>query len=149
MKKSIVTAALCLMVGLSTTFANIKEAVNEKVMNSFKKEFVGAQEVNWENGRTYAKATFKLNDQILFAYYSQEGQLLAVTRNLVSGQLPINLLADLKKTYNGYWISDLFEISSDGATNYYVTLESADFIVVLKSAGSAGWEVFKKDRKNS
>ncbi len=148
MKKSILIGALLLMVGLSTTFANIKETVNERVLNSFNKEFVGAKEVNWENGKTFAKATFKLNNQVMFAYYSQDGELLAVTRNLISGQLPISLLADLKKNYSDYWITDLFEMANNQETSYYITLESASQTIVLRSVGAAGWETFKKEKKS-
>jgi len=56
--------------------------------------------VQWEASKTYAKATFKLNDQVMFAYYTPDGDMLAITRNIVSTQLPINLLADIKKNYS-------------------------------------------------
>ena len=89
-----------------------------------------------------------MNDQVMFAYYNGEGELLGVTRNIVSSQLPISLLADLKKNYSEYWISDLFEMASNSETDYYVTLESADSTLVLKSSGSASWNVYKKIKKN-
>ncbi|MDF2190852.1 hypothetical protein [Paraflavitalea sp. CAU 1676] len=147
MKKTILTWVLLLAVGLSATFAHKTENVNEQVINSFKKEFASAQDVSWEKSKDISKATFKLNDQVMFAYYSEEGNLLAVVRNIVSGQLPINLLSDLKKSYAGYWISDLFEMASENTTYYYVTVQNSDQTVVLKSFGSAGWETFKKDKK--
>lgn len=147
MKKSILTWVLLLTVGLSTTFAHKYENVNEQVINSFKKEFASAQDVSWEKSKDISKATFKLNDQVMFAYYTEEGSLLAVVRNIVSSQLPINLLSDLKKNYAGYWISDLFEMASDNTTYYYVTLQNSDQSVVMKSFGAAGWETFKKDKK--
>lgn len=146
MKTRILTIALSLMIGLSS-FANNKEIVNERILSSFNKEFAGAQEVNWVNGKTFAKATFKLSNQVMFAYYSPEGELLAVTRNITSGQLPINLLADLKKSYQEYWITDLFEMVSDNETIYYVTLESASQTLVMKSHAIQGWEVYKKEKK--
>jgi hypothetical protein len=52
------------------------------------------------------------------------------------------------KNYKDSWITDLFEIASNGETNYYVTLEGAESTVILKSAGVAGWEQFKKEKKN-
>ena len=85
----------------------------------------------------------------MFAYYSEAGELIAVTRNIVSSQLPIALLTTLKKNYNSYWISDLFEISSNNDASYYVTLQSADQTVVLKSNGISGWEVYKKEKKTA
>ena len=148
MKKRILAWALLLTIAATSTFANTREGTNERVINSFKKEFAAARDVQWEQTRNYVKATFTLNEQVLFAFYSQDGELLALTRNIVSGQLPINLLADLKKNYNGYWITDLFEMAADNSTSYYVTLESADYTIILKSNGPDGWEIYKKERKN-
>jgi hypothetical protein len=147
MKKSILTWVLLLTVGLSSTFAHIKENVNEQVISAFKKDFATAQDVSWEKSKEISKATFKLNDQVMFAYYAEGGNLLAVIRNIVSTQLPINLLSDLKKNYSGYWISDLFEMASDDATSYYVTVENGDQSIVLKSSGLNAWETFKKEKK--
>jgi hypothetical protein len=147
MKKSILTWALLLIVGIGSSFANKFENVNEQVISSFKKDFAAAQSVSWEKTKDISKATFKLNDQVMFAYYAEDGNLLAVIRNIVSGQLPISLLSDLKKNYSSYWISDLFEIAADDATSYYVTIEDGNQKIVLKSQGSIGWETFKKDKK--
>jgi len=116
MKKSILSLALMLMIGLSSTFANYAEGVNQKVMSSFNKEFANAKDVKWESGKDYVKATFTLNGQILFAYYSENGEMLAMTRNILSSQLPINLLNDLKKDYSSFWITDLFEMAAGNET---------------------------------
>lgn len=150
MKHRILTLALLLSLSLSNIFANTNEdVVNYKAANSFKKEFSQAQEVKWENSRQYVKATFKLNDQLMVAYYSNTGELLGITRNLTTSQLPINLLADVKKNHKNAWITDLFEITANEETNYYITLEDADQTVVLKSLGSYGWTTFKKEKKNA
>jgi hypothetical protein len=147
MKKSILTWALIVMVGISTSFAHGIEGVSEKVMSSFKKDFTEAQNVQWESSKEFAKATFSLHGQVMFAYYNNEGNMLAVTRNIVAAQLPINLLKEVKSNYNEYWISDLFEMSSNDDTSYYITLETGDQKLVLKSNDSKNWEVYKKERK--
>src|SRR5687767_13592663 len=147
MKKSILTWALIVMVGVSTSFAHGIEGVSEKIMNSFKKEFADAKDVQWESTKDFAKATFTIHGQVMFAYYNGEGNQLALTRNIVASQLPITLLSDVKKNYSEYWISDLFEMSSNNETTYYITLETGDQKLVLKSNDSRNWEVFKKDRK--
>ncbi len=147
MKKSILTWVLLLTVSISSTFANTIENVSETVISSFKKDFASAQDVTWEKSKEVSKATFKFNDQVMFAYYAEDGNLLAVIRNIVSTQLPINLLSDLKKNYGSYWISDLFEMAADNSTSYYVTLQSGDQTIVLKSYSSTGWETFKKEKK--
>ncbi|WEK36689.1 MAG: hypothetical protein P0Y53_04170 [Candidatus Pseudobacter hemicellulosilyticus] len=148
MKKSIIAGVLFLMLGWGSAFARNEEIISERVINSFKKEFTGAQEVSWEGQKTFAKATFKLNNQVMFAYYSKEGELMAVIRNMASGQLPIGLLTELKKNYQQYWITDLFEKASNGSSNYFVTLENGDETLVLKADGLAGWQLFKVTKNN-
>ena len=147
MKKSILTWALILMVGVSTSFAHGIEGVSERVMDSFKKEFSEAQNVQWESTKDFAKATFTIHGQVMFAYYNAEADLLAVTRNIVAAQLPISLLSEVKKSYGEYWISDLFEMSSNENTTYYITLENGNQKLVLKSDDSSSWELYKKEKK--
>ncbi len=148
MKKRILTLALLLTLSISSIFANTVEGVSQKVMNSFKSEFSEARDVKWESGRDFVKATFTLHQQVMFAYYSVDGDQIAVSRNIISNQLPLNLLADLKKNYAGFWISDLFEMATKGETAYYMTVQNGDYNIVLKSNGSTGWGVYKKDKKN-
>jgi hypothetical protein len=148
MKKRILTMALLLTLSISSIFANTVEGVSQKVMNSFKSEFSDARDVKWETAKEFVKATFKLHEQVMFAYYSIDGEQLAVSRNIVSNQLPLNLLADLKRNYTGFWISDLFEMATKGDTAYYMTVENGDYSIVLKSNGSSGWDVYKRDKKN-
>jgi hypothetical protein len=149
MKKSILMWAMMLTMGLSSVFANNEETINQKAVSSFKKDFTQARDVKWKSSKDFVKATFKLNDQVMFAYYSQSGELMAVTRNIVSSQLPITLLSILKNNYNTYWISDLFEVSTSTDASYYITLQNADQTLVLKSDGMNGWGIHKKERKNS
>lgn len=148
MKKSILMWAMMFTMGLSTVFANNEKTISQKAVSSFKKDFTNAQDVKWESTKDYAKATFKLNDQVMFAYYSQTGDLMGITRNILSTQLPISLLSNLKKNYSSYWITDLFEISSSNEASYYVTVQNGDQTLVLKSSGITGWEVYKKEKRN-
>lgn len=150
MKKSILSIAVLLMMGISVFAAKDDEAnVNQLAVRSFHREFVRAKNVKWEQKANYVKVEFTLNDQVLFAYYNNEGENTAIVRNIVSDQLPINLLTSLKNDYTGFWISDLFEVATGDITNYYVTLENADKKIVLKSFGVEGWEVYSKSRKNA
>lgn len=147
MKKVLFSVALMLMIGMSSSFANKIENVNQRVINSFQKDFSAAKDVKWEATKDYAKATFNLNGRIMFAFYSEAGEMIAMTRNIVSSQLPINLLQELKKDYSNYWISDLFEMATGNETVYYVTVEDANNVIVLKSTDAISWEQFKKEKK--
>jgi len=147
MKKVLFSLALLLIVGVGSSFANKIDNVNQKVISSFQKDFAAAKDVKWESSKDYAKATFNLNGAVMFAYYSESGEMIAMTRNIVSTQLPINLLTELKKDYSNYWISDLFEMATGNETAYYVTVENADHVLVLKSTDATSWKLFKKEKK--
>ena len=147
MKKTILALAVILTVGLTSAFANKGGDIRDAEA-SFKNDFANASNVSWQQGKVYAKATFTLNNQVLYAYYSNENnQLLAVVRNILSDQLPINLFTSLKKDYTGHWITGLFEVAKEDHTSYYATLENGDETIVLKSNNLSDWSLYKKARK--
>ncbi|HLK30209.1 MAG TPA: hypothetical protein VKT28_16630 [Puia sp.] len=149
MKKIIFATAMMLTVGMTSVFANTKDEVNNQVTTSFSKDFATAKDVRWQTTSKYVKATFTMDNQVMYAYYGENGELMGVVRNILSDKLPINLMSGLKKNYSEYWISELFEMASEGQSNYYVTLETSDETLVLKSNGSNDWTVYKRTKKNN
>lgn len=144
MKKIIIILGLVLTV--STSFAGV-ETVSSQALNTFNTEFAGATDVVWTIGNGLYKVSFTMNDQKLFAYYNKSGDFIAVTRNISSVQLPVNLKRSLKKVLGNSWVSDLFEITNSEKTSWYVTLETADSKLVLKSDNGGRWTVFQKIEK--
>jgi hypothetical protein len=145
MKKILFVLGFLAIVGFSNAYPS--ERVSPKVLSSFKSEFSNATDVQWETGNNYFRATFSMNDQRVFAYYSIEGELISVARYISSVQLPVNLFANLKNDYNKYWISDLFEVSNSEGVHYYVTLENADTKLVMKSSNGGSWVTYSKSKK--
>ena len=121
--------------------------VTETVLRSFNNAFKNATDVNWTTTEHFYKVNFSLNDEYVTAYYNQEGQMIAMTRNIVSKQLPLTLQVALKNNYAQFWISDLFEITNEEGTAYYVTLENADSRIIMKSNLESTWTVYKKSSK--
>ena len=145
--KKIILIMSVIIAGFAPVYADKGKEVSQIANASFAKDFVAAKNANWEQHKNYAKVTFNLNDQVMFAYYSNEnGQLLAVARNILSDQLPISLMTSFKKDYSGYWISDLFEMAADGQTSYYATIQNAEQTLILKSSGFE-WSVYKTEKK--
>jgi uncharacterized protein YxeA len=148
MKKMILSLAAVMMMGFSVFANGTDNVVTQEARDAFKKDFATASDIRWEQtNNNFLKATFSLNGQILTAYYFANGDLRAVVRNITSDQLPINLLTSLRRDYTAFWISDLFEISSDGQTTYYVTIENSDKKIVLKSDDLSSWGIYSKERK--
>jgi hypothetical protein len=155
MKKMILSLALiiCSMVTViagktpGTPVSTMKEEVNAKVLGAFKKEFTSAREITWTIAGNYYQASFVYNDQHIAAYYSIEGELMALTRYISPADLPLALQSNLKKNYADYWISDLFEVANEEGTTYYITLEDAEVKMVLKATDGSNWKHFKKVKK--
>jgi len=147
MKKMILSLATVLMMGFGAFATGNDGIVSQQTRDAFKKDFSTASNISWEQKNNFIKATFSLDGQILTAYYNTDGDLKAVVRNILSDQLPLSLLADLRKEYTDYWITDLFEISADGQTTYYATVENSNKKIVLKSDDVSSWDVYSKERK--
>ena len=149
MKKIILTWAVILSVGLTSAFATADGGIDKGTIASFKKEFTTASNVSWNTESVYAKATFTINDQVMFAYYSRENnELIALARNLSSRQLPLHLLTSLKKECDGYWISNIFEVAKPDHTSYFATLENSDETIILEAVGATEWHLYKKTKKS-
>ena len=146
MKKIMMMLAMVLTIGTTYAFTG-EEVVNKQALSAFKAEFAGATDAAWSVGTEYYRVSFTLNDQKLFAFYSTEGEFMAVSRYISSLQLPLNLQSSLKRFYNNYWVTDLFELARNNGTGYYVTLENADSKIVLKSTDGSDWSVYQKYKK--
>ena len=145
MKKILFVLGLLAVMGVSNAYPS--EKVSPKVLASFKSEFSSAKNVEWETGNNYFRATFSMNEQRVFAYYSVDGELISVARYISTIQLPINLFSNLKNDYSKYWISDLFEVSNSEGLHYYVTLETADTKLVMRSSNGSSWNTYSKNKK--
>ena len=145
MKRLLVTLTIALSFISLSSFAN--DEVSPRAIKSFNSSFKDATEVKWTITDDYFKADFALNGQYVSAFYDTEGKMIALTRNISSLQLPIALQAELKKGYDAYWISDVIEVANETGTSYYITLETADTQLELKSEGDF-WNNFKKQRKS-
>jgi hypothetical protein len=148
MKRLFVTLTLALSLISMSSFAADEYQISDAAIKSFHSSFKTASEVSWTLSGSLYKANFLLNGQYVAAYYDAEGEMKAMTRNISSTQLPIALQASLKKNYDGYWITDLFEVANEDGTAYYITLENADSKITMKSTPNTEWSNYKKVRKS-
>lgn len=132
---------------LATT-SNAADIVSPNALKSFENTFTNATEAAWTITANFYKVQFLLNGQTLTAFYNEDGKLMGVSRNISSLQLPIILQTQLKKEFAKYWITELFEMSTDNGAEYYLTMEDADTKTILKSSiASTSWMVYKKFKK--
>lgn len=141
--KFIAIAALILTMSTTRSLAGPDHGISSQLRTAFQKDFNKAELVDYTSSKDYTRLTLKVNDMIVFAYYSENGELLATTRNITSTQLPLPLLLDLKKHYGNCWITDLFEMNNGEHSNYYITMENADTKINLRSIDNNSWETVR------
>ena len=144
MKKIVLTLVTALII-VTSVFAT-KEVTSE-VLGAFNAKFPGAKEVSWSSGRNYYKATFIFSGTQMVAWYEMSGKLISVTRNMSSTELPLYLRNSIKNNYTNYWITDLVEESNKNGFTFYITLENADYKIVLVSKKGSDWELDEKHEK--
>jgi hypothetical protein len=152
MKKLITAAVLSTVLLVNAAFANKtnrnkNEDVNYKVETTFKQEFATAKEVSWQKTDNYYKAVFKINNELVNAFFTPDGEMLGVVHNMLSTQLPISLQTSLRKEYDGYWITDLFEFARQDSNGYFITIENADKKITLQSTDGSSWSTYSKVKK--
>ena len=141
MKKLLILIAIVFATQLS--FASETPAAS-LAKTSFSNDFYTATNVEWQHTDSYEKVSFNMNNAVMNAYYTPDGELIAVVRNIIAEQLPLKLLIELKKDYGCFWISDLFEVVNESQDDYYITVEDADTKLVLKAKVNKSWKVYKR-----
>ena len=148
MKKvtTILTAALMLFSVFA--FATNKDNVTAKVKASFVKDFSTATDVSWEKSNDFYMATFTMNQLEVNAAYDEAGELVATSRSIATGQLPLSVSMAITKKYVGYTISPkVMELNYEGITRYYLYVENDQQVLKLKCSGSGYIEVERKTKK--
>src|SRR6185503_17077494 len=120
MKKLII--CLCLFAAIGAVAAEPPE-VNEKVLIAFKETFIKATDVVWHELQNSYEASFKQSEIVTRAIYDTEGNLLRTTRYYSEEHLPINIITNLKKKYEGKKVFGVTESSTEDEVSYHIVLE--------------------------
>lgn len=136
--------ALVLTTLITSAFSADPIYSNAAVISSFNKSFATAQNVEWTIKSDFYRAKFTMEGEVFYAYYKEDGELMAVTRNIKASQLPIGLSASLEEKYGEYYLADLFEVSSNGESTYYATIRKGKCSITLQAFSSGAWKVYKK-----
>jgi hypothetical protein len=143
MKKLIVALTLVLIAGLSTASAKVPSDVHRRVINAFYSDFKQAKNVSWSESATYVEAQFTLDNKVMFAYYNTDGSLVGTVHHLLTTDLPEELKNSLQKSYHAYWVTELFSMSNDQGTAYFVNLKNGNESLVLRADADNTWTTYK------
>ena len=146
--KKILLSLLIVITGFKAVFAN-DEKIKSGVLDAFSKKFPHAKQVSWQSNDNHYKATFNYYGAWLFAHYNAAtGELLGVTRNISSLQLPLFLQNSIHQKFADYWVTNVVEESNKKGFNYYITIQDANSKVILRSIHGSDWTLHAKQLKS-
>lgn len=146
MKKKIITIAAFVIFSVTAAFAGNTD-ISKNVQTSFTHSFANATNVSWQNNSTYYSAAFQLNGRSLNALFSTDGEMIAVSQNILSTELPAQLESLLRQNFTAFWVSDLVKYDIGGEAKYYATVQNAERETILESIGAEEWSVLKETVK--
>ena len=135
MKKRIIALTTAIIMITSVSFAKDIRPVPESVVTSFEHEFEEANNINWIATNDFYKALFTVNEFLMEAFYSLDGELIAVSKKITIDQLPISLLKKAKEKIGSYHVSSIFELSTDRGIEYFISVENGNDKKVFKNSG--------------
>jgi len=146
MKKKILIFAAFVIFSASAAFAGTHD-ISKTVQAVFNSTFANATNVNWQNNSSYYSASFQLDGRSYNALFSTDAEMIAVSRNILSSELPADLQTLLINHFSTCWISELVKYDIGGETKYYATVENANQKTILERFGGAEWSVLKETAK--
>ncbi|MDI3318600.1 hypothetical protein [Pinibacter soli] len=141
MKKLLILAALFI------SFSSFSYAinVNQKILNSFKKDFSTAINVQWKAlEETVYQAEFSYNGELFNAYYNEDGELIGSARFINKGNMPLLISKSLQEKYGNFLIRTAIEYNNGNETSYFITMVSQCKSVIVQASPSGSLSVVKK-----
>jgi len=146
MKKFIITFAVAATLMTSTAFAAPGNGDNP-AQATFQKEFKGAEDVKWSEGRDVISASFTLSNSRIVAYFNNEGELLGTARNVLFNQLPLAVIREINNRFGSTPVYDIIEYTCGGETFYNMDADTSTRHLKLKVSASGEISVEKKTKK--
>jgi hypothetical protein len=120
-----------------------------KVKQAFTSEFTQVKNVEWTTMTKEGvyQATFTFNNETLQAFFTEEGEFLGTTRQVLKSQLPVLVVTGLEKRYADARVVTIFEYSKKEGLDYYITLTTNKGSMIVKATGNGEFTVYKRNLK--
>ena len=146
MKRSIIVFSAILLVITATAFVGAKPGGNPAEA-TFQKEFSGATNVKWNEGKEIISASFVLSDSRIVAYFTSQGELIGTERNVLFNQLPLNVVKEINNRYGNAPIFDIIEYTSGTETFYGMGVDTPTKHLKLKISAEGDVTVQQREKK--
>jgi hypothetical protein len=133
-----------IILGSYTAIANSTPAdIAPQAITEFNKTFKEASHIEWAQFGELFRVRFHYNNEILHAFYNEEGDRICMGRTITLHQLPLQLQLKFEKDFIDYTVLDVFEIWNDDVVSYYISSKKNNKKIILKSAG-INWMLYNK-----
>ncbi|ATL46341.1 hypothetical protein COR50_03655 [Chitinophaga caeni] len=150
MKKLIAILSIATLLIANSTFAKDSKSIsNQKVMDTFNEEFVGASDVTWytSDSKDSYVARFTIKETKVTAHFDKHGNLLATSRYISDSDLPLPVITRLMNRYPNENIRNIVEYTVSGQVSYVITLENTTQWKVVKAHPGGALSIMQKLRK--
>ncbi len=135
MKKKFLTATVAILMSFSTIFAKDIKPVPALIVNELNREFKNVSNLEWKTTDKFYKASFTADGTSMEAFFSYEGDLIGVSRNIKLSQLPLSLARETKQLIGVNQPTQLFELLTDRGTEYFISYNIGKEVKTFKSDG--------------
>ena len=147
MKKLFISLLFILFIGITIVLANNNIDISDQAKASFRKEFAGAELLEWNYMGEHQIALFILNSYRVEAYFDADGALEGFDRFISLNQLPLAVQKTIPLHFSNVVIRDILEITNTDGITYLLTLEKADKSYHVKINSSGDILKVVKDKK--
>ena len=109
---------------IATATYGVPFKVDEKIKKIFKDAFPKAEKVHWYEGKTNYEVVFYNQNMLCRITYKLDGEVETTTRYYKEEELPLFVLARIKKKYASMRIHGITETTSDFELTYHIILET-------------------------
>jgi hypothetical protein len=147
MKKIMLTLAMAVAI-ISTGFSRNASYSDPGavVKQAFTKEFSQITHVTWDliSKEGIYEAAFTFNNELVKAYFSDEGEFLGTIREVTKSQLPILVVKEMDQRFPDAKVAAVYEHSMKDGLNYYITILTEKGVLILKATGNGELTVHKR-----
>ncbi|MBX9782228.1 MAG: hypothetical protein K2X48_02940 [Chitinophagaceae bacterium] len=109
-----------------------KSPVSEKVLNAFASEFKNVTDARWASAEDFYIVTFTLNKETYKAWFTDEGGMEALQRNVTLAQMNVLSAKAAEELKQKGELVSIVEVNQKGELYYVVTTDDAKMVSTYK-----------------
>lgn len=124
-----ITFLAAILIGTTSLFAqDVPESqVPSVILNTFKKEFPKASDVEWEREGELYNVDFEIGFFTDYeAWFDASGKMIKYSEEISKSDLPNKVKDAIKKQFPGYHLDDIKKFTENNVETYHVEIEKGN-----------------------